>query len=243
MSSNEDIPKYVPIPYTFRLPDDTRNFPTGKGTAKCPPFYVQLDHTLAVIWSLFSEEQVAKPLGVAQIQWALSFLKRLKNRKGEHPADILTCIEAMEEALIKQYADMAETVISVMPSKTASEPIVETKSQDSTTFTPFSVNYAEMSKYKISPSERTLCTNNETPPDMNEKLKNLTSKPSQDIRSREEMVGFLKDFRKEQIAKVCNELKRLQSIEEYISSIDRCTFNPTMDNQDINIFKNFDCKE
>lgn len=245
MCSNEETrtPKeYTPIPYTFRLPNDTKISPSGKGTAICPPFYVQLDHTLAVIWSLFSEQPTNKPLGVVQIQWALSFLKRITNSRKEHPADILVCIEAMQEALIKQYADMADSVLSVMPIESVSEPVVEaTKSIDSEHI-PFSVNYVDMMRYRDTPSERTLRPN-ESPTQFNEKIKSLTGTPGANIQSKDEMVAFLKDFRKEQITKVCDELKRLQSIEAYLGSMDRCSFKPYLDNQDLSIFKDCDCKK
>lgn len=56
--------KYKPTPYTFRVPKSSNiaNELTV-GYARPPPFYVQLDHTLAVIWSLFSPETMEKPLG------------------------------------------------------------------------------------------------------------------------------------------------------------------------------------
>lgn len=45
---------YRPVPYTFRIPGGGREF--NLGHARSPPPHIQLDHTLAVIWHLFSPE-------------------------------------------------------------------------------------------------------------------------------------------------------------------------------------------
>lgn len=248
MESLENVrtPKeYTPIPYTFRLPNDSTVYPGGKGIAKCPPFYVQLDHTLAVVWSLFSEKPTAKPLGVAQIQWALTFLKGIKNSKGDHPPDILVCIEVMEEALIKQYADMADAMKSLKPNGTVSASAVSqaTPSKISQEQPSFSINYTEMAKCKWTPSERTLVATT----DFNELSateKIVTSTPKKGSRNNSEVVEFLRSFRKEQISKVEDEVKRLKCIETYISNIDKCDFKSCLDSVDVlSLLKGCDCKK
>ncbi|XP_031358973.1 uncharacterized protein LOC116182579 isoform X1 [Photinus pyralis] len=248
MESLENIrtPKeYTPIPYTFRLPNDSTVYPGGKGIAKCPPFYVQLDHTLAVVWSLFSEKPTEKPLGVAQIQWALSFLKGIKNTKGDPPPDIFVCIEVMEEALIKQYADMADAMKSLKPNETVSASAVSqtTPSKILQEQKSFSINYTEMVKYKGTPSERTLVPT----PDSNELSameKIVTSTPNKGSRTNNEVAQFLRSFRKEQISKVEEEVKRLKCIETYISNIDKCDIKPCLDSADVlALLKGCDCQK
>ncbi|KAK5644909.1 hypothetical protein RI129_006209 [Pyrocoelia pectoralis] len=233
METSRTPEPYIPIPYTFRLPNDSPIYPGGKGTARCPPFYIQLDHALAVVWSLFSEEPTGKPLGVAQIQWALTFLKGVKNSKGDHPPDILVCIEVMEDALIKQYADMADAVNSLKLNETvsASALVHDSGSKTSQEQTLFSINYTEMAKYKLSPSERTLVPTIDGC-EISEGVKFATSTPKKECRTNHEMVEFLKNFRKEQISKIEEELKRLKCIESYINNVDKCDFKPCVDSID-----------
>lgn len=49
-------------------------------------------------------------LGIAQLQWALSFLKGVKNSKGSHPKDVAICMQAIEDELIAGYAEMVDCV-------------------------------------------------------------------------------------------------------------------------------------
>lgn len=68
--------KYSPKPYTFRIPGPMPKNTVGDLCAvKSPPFIYQLDHTLAVVWILFSKDEYERPLGIVQLQWALNFLK------------------------------------------------------------------------------------------------------------------------------------------------------------------------
>lgn len=60
---NRKPEKYIPIPYTFRFPNNVSITKKNTVIAGCPPFYVQLDHALAVVWTLFSKDATDKPLG------------------------------------------------------------------------------------------------------------------------------------------------------------------------------------
>lgn len=51
------------MPYTFRVPLSSFYSPIKNGIVKCPPFYLQLDHAIAVIWSLFTKCDVSKEIG------------------------------------------------------------------------------------------------------------------------------------------------------------------------------------
>lgn len=59
--------KYNPTPYTFRMPVDSQTDKIKESYAKCPPFYLQLDHTLAVVWCVFSKQKINKPLGMRSL--------------------------------------------------------------------------------------------------------------------------------------------------------------------------------
>lgn len=112
---------YTPMPYIFRTYDphmkEVKNVPT-----RCPPYHIHLDHTLAVIWILFSKTEVKRPLGIVQLQWALNFMDGIYNRRGEHPKDVALCIQQIQDELIEQYADIVDDV-----------QYVKRPSQDSTT--------------------------------------------------------------------------------------------------------------
>lgn len=101
---------YVPMPYIFRTANTPRMKEVKQIPTKCPPYYLQLDHALAVIWLLYSKTEVRRPLGIVQLQWALNFLQGIYNRKGEHPKDVALCIQQIEDHLIEQYADMVDDV-------------------------------------------------------------------------------------------------------------------------------------
>lgn len=74
-------PKFnKPIPYIFRVPAPSKCCEARH--AKCPPFYLQLDHTIAVLWYVFEYKIFKKPikrdLGIGQLQWALYFIRGIK---------------------------------------------------------------------------------------------------------------------------------------------------------------------
>lgn len=113
--------KYKPIPYIFRVSDDS-NSATIKKMVRCPPFHVQLDHSIAVVWSLYASEEVDIPLGINQLHWAYSFLKNVKDKDSTYPRDITHCIESITDELIEQYADLADTIPSQKSSSSSFNP-------------------------------------------------------------------------------------------------------------------------
>lgn len=52
-------------------------------------------------------------LGIAQLQWALAFLRTIRNRQGDFPADVETCINAIEELLLDKYAELSTEIPAV----------------------------------------------------------------------------------------------------------------------------------
>lgn len=93
-----------------------------------------------MIWCLFSKQPPAKPLGIAQLQWALNFLKGIKNQNGEQPKDILLCIQAIQDQLLETYAALVdefedaddEQVETGKPAKTATEETTNVTAKKST---------------------------------------------------------------------------------------------------------------
>ncbi|KAF2899199.1 hypothetical protein ILUMI_06986 [Ignelater luminosus] len=245
---------YKPIPYVFRIPSNLISLADGHNTAKCPPFFIQLDHALAVVWTIFSKEKMEKPLGVAQLQWALSFLKGIRNKQGKHPRDIAICIEAMEDALLQQYAAMADTVKltdenSFIQSKpTLSTHTIASNAEKSlvTQKLPFSVNYAEMSRYipqqsdQIYDAQCDISTTRINALQQLDKFKRTGNFPLNfflkgSSLAKGNTVEALKMRRKEQISKLQEELERLHSIETFICNFDKHNFKPYLNSQQVDV--------
>lgn len=55
--------EYVPMPYTFRIESAPAPVKITKLMARSPPFYMLLDHTIAVIWLLYSKKEYNCSLG------------------------------------------------------------------------------------------------------------------------------------------------------------------------------------
>lgn len=107
---------YAPKPYTFKMPKFLHfNMKTPK--VNCPPFHVLLDHTIAVIWLLFSPKQPTKELGIVHLQWAISFLQAIRNHHGDIPDDVIMCSRAMQERVIELYSDMEDFMSPTEDSK------------------------------------------------------------------------------------------------------------------------------
>lgn len=154
------------------------------GYARCPPFHLQLDHTLAVVWCLFSEKQGGTPpLGIAQLQWALNFLRVVRTQDGEQPKDVALCIQTVQDKLLDHYAALVDEFVSTDEGEAkrrgctpdTCEKRASERSTDSEGFQtpqardvqsdvivtktlPFSVNYTEMMKSSPYDAEKFFCT-------------------------------------------------------------------------------------
>lgn len=103
-----------------------------------------------MIWCLFSKQPPAKPLGIAQLQWALNFLKGIKNQNGEQPKDILLCIQAIQDQLLETYAalvdeleDDDDQVEPIKPGKTTEETMDVTAKKSTESDGPCKVDTCE----------------------------------------------------------------------------------------------------
>ncbi|KAJ8941838.1 hypothetical protein NQ318_005121, partial [Aromia moschata] len=137
---------YVPMTYTFRVKPTTNRVKLSTLFGRTPPFYLLLDHTIAVIWGIFGNGEYDCPLGIAQLQWALLFLKTIHTRKGDCPPDVQLCIDAIEKILVDQYADLS-TEISNLDRLNRTVHYIDGALGSTTMISqtlPFSLNYAEM---------------------------------------------------------------------------------------------------
>ncbi|KAJ8982833.1 hypothetical protein NQ317_014222, partial [Molorchus minor] len=137
---------YVPMPYTFRVKSMSNRVKVNTLLGRAPPFYLLLDHTIAVIWAIFGNQEYDCPLGIAQLQWALSFLKTVHTPKGDRPEDVQLCIDAIENILVDKYAELS-TEINGLEDLDKTVHYVDGALGSKTMITqalPFSLNYAEM---------------------------------------------------------------------------------------------------
>ncbi|KAL0277293.1 UNVERIFIED_CONTAM: hypothetical protein PYX00_004632 [Menopon gallinae] len=126
--------EFEPVTYTFRVPEKGKK---GGSSVLSPPEWLLLDHTIAVVWSLFNSSLSAN-LDIDDLKWAHEFLKEVRNNKGENPPDVKTCLTEIQNRLISLYAQLThkedkskeqesatvsktETVI-VEPSNSVKEP-------------------------------------------------------------------------------------------------------------------------
>lgn len=54
---------YTPVLYTFRVKAKGKTTKVKHITTRPPPFYLQFDHTIAVIWTLFNQNGNKDQLG------------------------------------------------------------------------------------------------------------------------------------------------------------------------------------
>lgn len=107
-------------PYSFLIKDD---FGSAirldqayiKNTRiQCPHFSALLDHTIAVLWGIFSKSQKGYEFRPAQITWAIRFLEGIKNKNGNLSVDISKAIERMEKFIFYKYGQMNESSLSTL---------------------------------------------------------------------------------------------------------------------------------
>lgn len=95
-----DLPKLKEelIPYDF----DAR----PQSPSKPPPHWLLLDHTVAVLWSLYNQEHRKDNLNIEQLKRAHGFLKGIRNEKGDNPKDIKKSLALLEDKMIESYAGL-----------------------------------------------------------------------------------------------------------------------------------------
>lgn len=60
-------------------------------------------------------------LGISQLHWCLRFLLDLKNTEGEYTRDINVCIQAVQDNLIEQYANLGTVLENQSESSSKNE--------------------------------------------------------------------------------------------------------------------------
>lgn len=80
------------------------------------------------------------------MQWALAFLKTIHTRQGDHPKDVQTCIDVIENILIDQYASLSQDIYGVTKLDETVRYVDGALGTQSMVMKsiPFSLNYAEM---------------------------------------------------------------------------------------------------
>ena len=97
---------FRPRPYTFHVKDALKKRSNGDATnayVRCPDFHVILDHTIAVLWMSFADDQDWTQLKPSQVQWAKKFLEGIKNKNGQNSTDVKMAINRMNEMTFKLY--------------------------------------------------------------------------------------------------------------------------------------------
>ncbi|XP_060529158.1 uncharacterized protein LOC132703736 [Cylas formicarius] len=207
--------KYMPMPYTFRLPPGPKSSRVDTISARNIPFHLWLDHTIAVVWMLFSEQEYDCPLGAAQLQWALAFLKSIFSKNGDRPKDVELCVEKIESKLIDEYAMLCSELskmnkiekIRVVPRTTVVKKFA------------FSKNYADLAS-KLGAKMAVRVSSTRSIEEELEKLKMAADAEHLEMLdsvSKERAIDILKCWHKEQTSKVKDEIQKLKYIEEKLN--------------------------
>lgn len=222
--------KYIPMPYTFRLPSAPKPTQIKNVVARSPPFHLLVDHTIAVIWMLFSNENYDSPMGIVQLQWALAFLKTIYLRTGERPKDVELCIENIEDMLMEEYATLSEQ-LDAMNKINESSHYADGAFGSATVVTkkfPFSATYADLvNKLGETPiHEEPSITSQEAQEELEnlKKAAGVESIEKLDSVSKDKAINVLKMWYTEQTGKIKEEMKKLKSIQDQIKNVNDGNF-------------------
>ncbi|KAL3268150.1 hypothetical protein HHI36_007277 [Cryptolaemus montrouzieri] len=213
---------YSPILYTFRVPDKwPKLLPYLR--VRTPPFYLQLDHSIAVIWCLFCPS-AKKSLGIAQLQWAMSFLRSIYNKYNERPKDVQICIDAIQDYLVELYADVSFKLDALKNMEKAQREEEEAPVE---TEIPFSINYSDLLPKFDSLTESALAGGQLVNIDdvyrqEVEGLKDIAGAESVELmtsKSREAAIDYLNETRNKHLKNLVKEAERLKSLENLLSVI------------------------
>ncbi|KAJ8920130.1 hypothetical protein NQ315_011787 [Exocentrus adspersus] len=224
----EQAAPYTPMPYTFRVSNACNRVKIRNMWARCPPFHLLLDHTIAVVWLLFAQKEYNCPLGISQLQWALAFLKTIHTRQGDRPKDVEICISTIENILVDAYAELASELPDVSKLDASVRYVDGALGTESMVMKsiPFSLNYAEMVSRRPRDVEGKTSVLSMTSAEAQEELNNLKeaagveSIENLDSVSKHKAINVLKAWKTEQLQKIRGELKRLRSIEDKMKDID-----------------------
>ncbi|XP_066245920.1 uncharacterized protein [Euwallacea similis] len=217
--------KYIPMPCTFRLPRASKFTQVKNVMTRCPPFHLLVDHTIAVIWMIFSPEQYKSPLGIAQLHWALHFLKTIYLRNGDRPKDVELCIDNIEEMLMEQYAMLnleLGKIDKINESSHCADKVCGSNNVSTQKFS-FSVNYeklvAKLGEFEM--EEESSLTFQEAQLEL-DNLKNaagVKSLEKLDLVSRKKATDLLNVWYNKQKSKINEEMRKLKSIQDQINSL------------------------
>lgn len=230
---------YEPKPHVFKLPR-VLNYDAKKLHAKCPSYNILVDHTLAVVWILFSRKEPSRELGIVQLQWAISFLKSIRNRRGFIPKDVIWCVTIMQERIMNLYTDVHNFTTTNSTYQDSFK-----KTLDKYKRTPgvikhnvlvstgscypisFSLNdmvgaksdvIEELTKPLGQPCDESTCPM--CPPCFID-FPTFTGLEIDESLSNSQMLGVLKNWRQEQVDRIEEELKKLHSIEEIMFNVNK----------------------
>ena len=195
---------FNPQLYNFRLQHKDQG-----PRVRSPPFHVQLDHTIAVLWCLYNNSSITPDVG--HLQWAKHFLQRIRNHHGDMPKDVEIVVKAIEESMLAMYAALSRKP-SYKPATCCSDEPQDCQAKQSVTFTEM------VQQRPTEVVEELFCV------DKMELPETCSSHLACDCQtSKEEMSKYLKQQRAERVRIIHAELKRLQEIDQFMGNVDGST--------------------
>ncbi|XP_014272277.1 uncharacterized protein Spf45 isoform X1 [Halyomorpha halys] len=89
---------FKPRLYNFRNPLHLTNLEENSFKVIAPPFWVLVDHIIAVVWFLYTGDK-KKKVEIYHLEWALEFARWLRDEKGDHSKTVKTLIGIFEDAI------------------------------------------------------------------------------------------------------------------------------------------------
>lgn len=227
--------EYNPMTYVFRIPQFNVKKRMKNIKAKCPPFHILFDHTVAVIWAVLSPNQYSCPLGVSQLHWAYIFLKGLRKRSGYYSEDMQIMLDLLIKMTNRAYAMLNPELEKINIANENIKNYDVFGSPSDILKQPISLNYEEM---KVR-AEQLIGDNVEREPVLDEEqLKEKIDIMIEEMEEFEELEParkeqLVKDFVKfkDQIQRRCHEqMEVLLAIQSVMKEISPELFPPTPPN-------------
>ncbi|KAJ9594939.1 hypothetical protein L9F63_013755 [Diploptera punctata] len=250
------VQSFVPLLYNFRLPGGSRS-----SLAETPPFWLLLDHAVGVIWALFSPEQKSKlgvsdlhwaleflkgikpsrgehpkdvKLCINAIEDKLIELFAKTTSKTDEAIESSSSATIVTGSGLRKMSGSMISLGKYMDNMGRRSSVLSTSGKTTPAF-PLSVTYEEIlhrrprSVQQLYKAEPKKFYGNEGV--IVEEDVDLRPSKSNVSVPYNKMVEFLTDWRREQVERIQNELKRLHSIEAFMKALEKEDFQPFIDGQ------------
>ncbi|KAK9502090.1 hypothetical protein O3M35_012688 [Rhynocoris fuscipes] len=228
-----DPKKFIPKLYNFKV--SKCNAFNETVLASSPPFWVLVDHLVGVVWKLYSKEKDGRKLGIMQLQWALEFIKMIKDDRGNLTKTLEAVKNTIEDSLILKYAclptgdkrkkcEEPEDDGKQRPTVKSFEGLPQTSQSASLTLRDVMSRLPKTETLRPTATGLPLDGTAEVP------ISSAPSAPKSSIPTEftmkmEDILKYLMFLKKEQQTRISKEQKELERLEDAINQVEAGQFN------------------